>query len=151
MSSSAHPVGTPAITENLLKHKWSLVILRHIRNGIHDPSEILRLEGYIAPSAVSERLRTMLRYNLVTRHSQSSRPKVVTYRIVPKGRRMLTLLEMIQQLDHLPDSDPRLLEEIFRTDFQLRSAAPLIVAETPPESPAAPAKFPTKQPKALIA
>src|SRR5262245_42130344 len=105
MHSTEHSVGLPAIVENLLKHKWSWTILRHLRNGTANPADILRIEVSIAPSAMSERLRTMVRYNLVRRSGISTRHSDVTYRLTPKGRRVLALMDLINQLENLEDGD----------------------------------------------
>ena len=132
--------GTSAIIENLLKHKWSRTILRHLRNGTNDPVEISRIEIEIAPSAMSERLRTMVRHNLIQRLNKYPRAKVVLYRLTPKGRRILTVLDLIGQLDSFPDHDPRPLEEIFYLDLRMRAPAPLVLVEDKPASPAQPEK-----------
>ncbi|MEJ1972679.1 MAG: winged helix-turn-helix transcriptional regulator [Lacunisphaera sp.] len=124
--------GTAAIVENLLKHKWSRTILRHLRDGNHDPVEISRIELDIAPSTMSERLRTMVRHNLIQRMNKYPREKVVLYRLTPKGRRILTVLDLIGQLDGFPDHDLRPLEEIFYLDLRVRNPAPLLLAETEP-------------------
>lgn len=123
--------GSASIVENLLKHKWSRTILRHLRDGTTDPVEISRLELAIAPSAMSERLRTMVRHNLIQRQNRYPRAKVVLYRLTPKGRRILTVLELISQLDGFPDHDPRSLEEIFYLDLRVRAPAPLLLTENP--------------------
>lgn len=121
--------GAAAIVENLLKYKWSRTILRHMRDGTSDPVEIARLELDIAPSAMSERLRTMVRHNLIQRQNKYPRAKIVLYRLTPKGRRILTVLDLIGQLDRFPDHDPRPLEEIFYLDLRMRAPAPLLLAD----------------------
>lgn len=137
MCASDHSLGAAAIIENLLKHQWSRTILRHIRKGTCNPVEISRVEMWIAPSTMSERLRTMVRYNLITRRNESTRPKQVTYRLTPKGRRVLSLLDVIGQLDDVPEHDPRPLEEIFDPHFRVLSGAPLVLADREhPPSPA---------------
>ena len=140
MLTAMNSRGTAAIVENLLKHKWSRTILRHLRDGTNDPVEISRIELEIAPSTMSERLRTMVRHNLIQRLNKYPRDRVVLYRLTPKGRRILTVLDLIGQLDGFPDHDPRPLEEIFYLDLRVRAPAPLLLAETEPLVSSSPGK-----------
>lgn len=128
-------VGSPAITENLLKRKWSLAILRHLRVNAGDPLEILKHEPDITTLALNERLRTMHRYALIERIARGPRPRAVTYRLSPKGRRILSLLELVCQLDDISDHDPRTLEEIFNTDFSQPIVLSPVLIDQPSDSP----------------
>ncbi len=132
--SPPHFLGAPAIAENLLKRKWSMTILRHLKNDTNDPVEIIRQEVDLSPSAMSERLRTMVRYNLIVRYLRPGRPKAVEYRLTPKGRRLLTILELINQLDRYPDHDPRSLEQILREEFIGDSHPPVILSAPDPKN-----------------
>jgi len=131
MPLRTRPLETASIVDNLIKHKCSRLILLHLKEGTNDPAEIARIEMCIAPTTMSERLRTMQRYNLILRHNKSNRPKIVVYRLTPKGNRILTVLELLEQLDALPDQDPRALEELFRTDFRIQAPQPFLLAEAP--------------------
>jgi DNA-binding HxlR family transcriptional regulator len=99
MIPPSYLVGTAAVTENLLKRKWSAVILRHLANGITDPSEIGKLETDLSPKAMNERLRNMLRFCLITRYPGTSNAKLVEYRLTARGHRILKVLNFIDQLD----------------------------------------------------
>ena len=134
MTPPVHLLGSPAITENLLKRKWSVTILRYLKKGTYDPVEIIRLEDELSPLAMNERLRTMLRYCLIDRHPRFGRPKVVEYRLTPKGRRILTMLELISRLDQYDDHDPRSLEEILRADLMVGPAPLVILPEPKPKA-----------------
>ncbi len=135
MHSSEHSVGIAAIVENLIKHQWSWTILRHLRTGTGSPTEISRIEISIAPSTMSERLRTMVRYNLIRRTNLSVRHADVTYRLTPKGRRVLSLLDVINQLEDVEDGDPRPFEELFDSNFRIRPRAHFALAD-PETAPA---------------
>ncbi len=87
------------MTENLLKRKWSAIILRHLADGITDPSEINKREPDLSPKAMNERLRNMLRFSLITRYPGSSSAKIVEYRLTARGHKMLKVLNFIDQLD----------------------------------------------------
>lgn len=99
MMPPSYLVGTAAVTENLLKRKWSAIILRHLADGITDPSEINKREPDLSPKAMNERLRNMLRFSLITRYPGSSSAKIVEYRLTARGHKMLKVLNFIDQLD----------------------------------------------------
>ncbi len=101
-------VGTAAVTENLLKRKWSTIILRHLNNGLKNPMEICQMEPDLTQTALNERLRSMLRYSLVTRYIQYPRrgaEKIVEYRLTLRGKKMLKMLTLIERLDELNEKD----------------------------------------------
>jgi DNA-binding HxlR family transcriptional regulator len=92
-------VGAAAITENLLKRKWSATILRYLEKGITDPAEITKREVNISTKVMSERLRTMLRYGLLARYPRPSPSTVIEYRLTPFGKKLLEMIDAIDNLD----------------------------------------------------
>ena len=99
MIPPAYLVGTAAVTENLLKRKWSAVILRHLASGLADPAEITKREPELSANAMNERLRNMIRFCLITRFPGGSTSKVVEYRLTTRGQKILKVLNFIDQLD----------------------------------------------------
>ena len=99
MMPPSYLVGTAAVTENLLKRKWSTVILRHLASGITDPSEIGKRETDLSPKAMNERLRNMLRFCLISRYPNPSNAKLVEYHLTARGHKILKVLNFIDQLD----------------------------------------------------
>jgi DNA-binding HxlR family transcriptional regulator len=104
-------IGTAAVTENLLKRKWSTVILRHLDSGLYDPAEICQLEPDLTPLAINERLRTMQRYSLVTRYPRHGAKKIIEYRLTPRGQKILKMLTLIEQLDEVSDKSQIVLPD----------------------------------------
>jgi len=94
-------VGTAAITEDMLKRRWSARILRHLDKGITDPAEITKNEANLTPGIMSQRLRAMLRYALVARYPRPAPSKVVEFRLTVRGKKILKMLDIIDQLDQL--------------------------------------------------
>lgn len=111
MMPPSYLVGTAAVTENLLKRKWSAVILRHLADGLTDPSEIGKREPELSPKAMNERLRNMLRFCLITRYPSPSSSKLVEYRITPRGHKILKVLNFIEQLDEDASQQDHMGEE----------------------------------------
>jgi DNA-binding HxlR family transcriptional regulator len=103
-------VGIAAVTENLLKRKWSIIILRHLSTGITDPLAICKLEPELTILAMNERLRMMLRYSLITRIVLRTSAKMIDYRLTPRGLKILKMLTMIEQLDESQEKSEIVLE-----------------------------------------
>ena len=111
MIPPSYLVGTAAVTENLLKRKWSAVILRHLDAGLSDPTEIGKRESDLSPKAMNERLRNMLRFCLITRYPSSTNAKQVEYRLTARGHKILKVLNFIDQLDEEASEQDALGEE----------------------------------------
>jgi DNA-binding HxlR family transcriptional regulator len=85
----------------MLKRRWSSRILRHLDKGLNDPADILRNESTLSPAVMCERLRTMLRYSLIARFPRPAPSKVVEFRVTPRGKKILKMLDIIDRLDQL--------------------------------------------------
>jgi len=99
MHSSTQRIGVAAITENLLKRKWSAIILRHLSHGVTDPCDIAKKEVEISPKVMSERLRTMVRYGLIARFPRPAPSDVIEYRLTELGKKILEMIDTINTLD----------------------------------------------------
>ena len=135
MIPPSYLVGTAAVTENLLKRKWSAVILRHLANDIADPVEIGKREPTLSPSAMNERLRNMVRFGLITRIHGASTAKIVEYRLTPRGHKILKVLNFIDQLDEEANrqdghEEERTLVTIRRTQITSAAKKRIILTET---------------------
>lgn len=106
-------LGVAAITENLLKRKWSATILRYLEKGISDPAEITKREVDISTKVMSERLRTMLRYGLLARFPRPSPSTVIEYRLTPLGRKLLEMINALDELDQQLIKSRKSMEEAF--------------------------------------
>lgn len=96
----------------MLKRKWSTIILRHLEKGLNDPAEITKQEPGLSAKVLSERLRTMLRYDLVARFPRPSPGGIVEYRLTLFGKKILEMLNAIDQLDQRPFPRRSFSEEI---------------------------------------
>ena len=135
MIPPSYLVGTAAVTENLLKRKWSAVILRHLANGISDPAEISKRETNLSASAMNERLRNMIRFGLITRYPGASTSKVVEYRLTARGQKILKVLNFIDQLDQEasqqnPFEEENTLVTIRRTKITSAAKKRILINET---------------------
>ena len=104
-------IGTSTVTENLLKRKWSIAILRHLSNGLTNPDDIRKAEPDLTPIALNERLRTMQRYGLVTRHPRRASVMLIAYQLTDRGHKILRLLTLIEHLDEVHDQKDIVLKQ----------------------------------------
>jgi len=149
MPPSSCTLGTAAITEDMLKRRWSANILRYLDRGVTDPAEITKNEVNLTPAIISKRLRTMLRYALVARFPRPSPSKVVEFRLTPRGKKILKMLDVIDQLDRL-DQRLALNGKSIEEDLGLAVAA---IPDPPPkpEAPVAPKAAKTRKSSATLA
>jgi DNA-binding HxlR family transcriptional regulator len=91
--------GSAAITENMLKRKWSSSILRYLDQGVNNPAEIIKREIGLSNPVLNERLRAMVRYGMVARFPLPPPSKAAEYRLTPRGKKVLQMLDIIDQLD----------------------------------------------------
>jgi DNA-binding HxlR family transcriptional regulator len=96
---SRSSISVPAIAESLLKRKWTLLVLRHLKSGRKDPSEIIKVDPSISTKVLNDRLRTLLRYELITRCSKSAPSSAIEYRLTVLGEKMVDMMNIIEQLD----------------------------------------------------
>ncbi len=125
MNSLLPHVGTAAVTENMLKRRWSTIILRHLDNGVNVPEDVIGREPGLSPAILSERLRAMLRYGMIARFPRPGPSSVVEFRLIARGRKILKILDLIEQLDQLDRGlvkDDRTLEQQFGLQPRERSA-----------------------------
>ena len=111
------------MTENLLKRRWSAVILRHLASGLCDPAEICRLEPDISRAAMNERLRNMLRFALIVRYPRASPSKVIEYKLTPRGLNILNVLNIIDQLEQKATKQDNQEEEFTLVTMRRKKAA----------------------------
>jgi DNA-binding HxlR family transcriptional regulator len=132
-ASNSHPpvnlIGTATITENLLKRKWSIIILRHLSTGLTNSADICKYEPELSLVALNERLRTMQRYGLISRHPQRASATIIVYKLTVRGHKILRLLALIEQLDELPNPEAVAL---VRTPAE---TAPLVIRRQPSPRP----------------
>jgi len=111
MIRPSSPVGIATVTENLLKRKWSATILRYLAGGIAVPAEISKREPELTVAVMNERLRTLLRYALVTRTRRPAPAKDTEYHLTPRGQKLLQMLNIIDRLDQQPANYELTIEE----------------------------------------
>ncbi len=99
-------VSTPvaAMVESIVGCKWSMRLLRLIADGCHRPSALLRGCPGLSAKVLNERLRKLLRFNIVSRSVHGEKPPLeVEYKLTAFGRRFIVILDEIRRLQEAVD------------------------------------------------
>lgn len=85
--------------EEVVGCKWSVSVLMSVREGIRRPGALERHIRGISSKVLSERLRKLTHYGLLTRHSYAEVPPRTEYTLTAVGRELVQIIERIQELD----------------------------------------------------
>lgn len=85
--------------EDVVGCKWSAAVLAAIGRGVTRPGQLERFIPGISTKVLTERLRKLLNYELITRHEFPGKVLRVEYRLTPTGRKLVGILEQLRELD----------------------------------------------------
>jgi DNA-binding HxlR family transcriptional regulator len=77
---------------HILGTKWSIPIMRDLFQGTKRTSELMRSLVGISPRTLSERLRELEEWGLITRKAYAEIPPRVEYSLTPLGRELQSVL-----------------------------------------------------------
>lgn len=96
-----------AMVEDIVGCKWSLSVLRLVRDGVRRPGAMQRnIEG-LSTKVLNERLRKLLRFGILEKEVFPEVPPHVEYRLTEFGRQFSSILDGIERLQQSLDSGPR--------------------------------------------
>lgn len=108
LKSTSTPPSAAAMVENVLKCKWSLTVLRLVREGIHRPGAMERAVPGLTTKVLNERLRKLVRYGVFARAEFPELPPRVEYTLTPFGQKFAGVLDAVDALQaELPATSPR--------------------------------------------
>ncbi len=88
-----------SMVESIVGCKWSVQLLDLLASGVQRPSALLRNCPGLSAKVMNERLRKMLRFEIVQRTVFGKKPPVeVEYRLTEFGRRFIRILDEVRQL-----------------------------------------------------
>ncbi len=104
---SAKPA-VSAMVEDIVGCKWSLSVMRLVRDGVKRPGEMQKAVGGLSTKVLNERLRKLQRFGIIDKHSYPEVPPRVEYQFTEFGKQFSTLLEGVDHLQgwldtHSPD------------------------------------------------
>ncbi|MGH7966571.1 MAG: winged helix-turn-helix transcriptional regulator [Burkholderiales bacterium] len=97
-SAQRPPAGR--MVEDVLGCKWSVAVLQLIRQGVCRPGAMERSVEGLTTKVLNERLRKLVRYEVLLRESYPEIPPRVEYKLSPFGRKFVDILEAISELDN---------------------------------------------------
>lgn len=86
------------MVNSIIGCKWSVGVLDAITEGVHRPSDLQRACEGISTKVLNERLRKLIRFELIERISYPVSPPRVEYKLTELGSRFLPVLEAVRTL-----------------------------------------------------
>jgi DNA-binding HxlR family transcriptional regulator len=102
---STPPLPVARMVEEIVGCKWSLAVLDALRAGVRRPGEMERRLPGLSKKVLNERLRKLMRFDLVSRRVYAEVPPRVEYRLTRFGARFVTLLDAIERLQRRVDAE----------------------------------------------
>jgi DNA-binding HxlR family transcriptional regulator len=100
LHDSAQRPPAARMVEDVLGCKWSLRVLQLVSQGICRPGAMERSVEGLTTKVLNERLKKLVRYEVLVRESYPEIPPRVEYKLSPFGRKFVGLLEAIKELDN---------------------------------------------------
>lgn len=85
--------------EDVLGCKWSVSVLQAIADGVERPGALERYIAGISTKILTERLRKLEAYGLITKAVQATKPPRTDYALTPHGTKVIALIAQIRRLD----------------------------------------------------
>ncbi|MBI3899811.1 MAG: helix-turn-helix transcriptional regulator [Gammaproteobacteria bacterium] len=87
------------MVEDVIGCKWSLHVLALVRSGVNRPGAMERSIEGLTTKVLNERLRKLVRYGILERHSFPEVPPRVEYLLTDFGQRFTHIVDSIEALD----------------------------------------------------
>lgn len=94
-------VSAARMVEDVIGCKWSLSVLKLIRQGVQRPGAIERSIEGLTTKVLNERLRKLVSYGILQRQAFPEIPPRVEYRLTAFGEKFVSVLDAIEELDKL--------------------------------------------------
>ena len=88
------------MVENVVGCKWSLTVIGLVQRGICRPGEMEHATEGLSAKVLNERLRKLVRFGILHKHSYAEVPPRVEYALTEFGIRFTGILDAISELDH---------------------------------------------------
>jgi DNA-binding HxlR family transcriptional regulator len=85
--------------EDVVGCKWSVSVLQAVGAGITRPGALERHIDGISTKVLSERLRKLTHYELLSKQIFAESPPRTEYRLTEKGRKLVNIIDQIRSLD----------------------------------------------------
>jgi DNA-binding HxlR family transcriptional regulator len=85
--------------EQVVGCKWSVSVLEAVRLGVNRPGELERSIEGISTKVLSERLKRLTNYGLLSREVFAEVPFRTEYTLTDNGAKLMEIIRQIQELD----------------------------------------------------
>jgi DNA-binding HxlR family transcriptional regulator len=87
------------MVEDVIGCKWTLTVIDLVRRGIRRPGAMERSVAGLTQKVLNERLRKLVRYGVLVKHSYPEVPPRVEYELTEFGLRFVGVLDAIAALE----------------------------------------------------
>lgn len=87
------------MVEDIVGCKWSLSVLDMLNNGINRPGAMTREKEGLSAKVLNERLRKLIKYNVIEKQEFEEVPPRVEYVFTSFGLKFLKIIQEIQKLE----------------------------------------------------
>lgn len=88
-----------SMVEDIVGCKWSLSVLDMVKRGINRPGQMARAQKGLTAKVLNERLRKLVRYEIIEKVEHSEIPPRVEYFFTDFGRRFSRVIDEINKLE----------------------------------------------------
>jgi DNA-binding HxlR family transcriptional regulator len=93
------PASSYRCLEDVVGCKWSVSVLEAIASGVTRPGALERHIAGISTKILSERLRKLTAYGLLTKHSYAELPPRTEYALTARGKKLARIIAQLHALD----------------------------------------------------
>lgn len=93
-------IAVSRMVEDIIGCKWSLSVLKAVRNEIIRPGEIQRSIEGISTKVLNERFTKMMRYGILDKTVYPETPPRVEYSLTNFGKKFVAILDQIDELQN---------------------------------------------------
>jgi DNA-binding HxlR family transcriptional regulator len=86
------------MVEDVVGCKWSMTVIGLVRDGVHRPGAMEHAIDGLSAKVLNERLRKLLRYGVLEKHSYPEIPPRVEYHLTTFGQRFAGLVDEVRRL-----------------------------------------------------
>jgi DNA-binding HxlR family transcriptional regulator len=90
--------GVSAMVEDIVGCKWSLSVMRLVRDGVKRPGAMQKAVDGLSTKVLNERLRKLQRFGILDKQSFPEVPPRVEYQLTDFGRQFSALLDGVERL-----------------------------------------------------
>lgn len=93
------------MVESIIGCKWSLSVLRLLRNGVNRPGEMQRQVEGLSTKVLNERLTKLYKFGVINKEIFPETPPRVEYYFTDFGRQFLEIIDVVEKVQQGLDKE----------------------------------------------